>query len=82
MNLGILLNPTHLDPAALQNMTLPRSRVTGKPWDTAEPDSSGYSDTAEHDSSVFIDPEGTGEPWDTAEPDSPGFSDTAEHDSP
>ncbi len=56
MNLGVLLNRTHLGTATLLNMTLPRSRGTGEPWDTAEPDSPGFSDTAEHDSSVFIDP--------------------------
>ncbi len=43
MNLGTLLNLTHLDPAALLNMTLTRSRGTGEPWDTAETDSPGSS---------------------------------------
>ncbi len=44
------VNLTHLDPAALLNMTIIRSSGTGEPWDTAEPDSSGSSGTAEHDS--------------------------------
>ncbi len=51
MNLGILLNLTHLDPLALLNMTLFRSRGTGEPRDTAEPDSLGSIGTAKHDSS-------------------------------
>jgi hypothetical protein len=67
VNLGILLNLTHLDPAAQLNMTLTISRGTGEPWDTAE--STHLNMTLPRSR-------------DTGEPDSPGSRGTAEPDSP
>ncbi len=73
MNLGILLNMIHMDPAALLNMTLPRSRGILM--------NLNHLDPAALLNMILTRSRGSGEPWDTAEHDSLGSSGTTEHDS-